>query len=159
MRGLLILSSALVLVSANAHTARAADHWQFICQDIGNNQPEPLDKKDNAILAGAFSCRIAGGLMDGGSLTGVFNWEVTGDKAKMLSGMGIIRKEGAVVAYQDTSGENTFTVKDGNITGWSAKGTAVWLAASGPASAGLGKTFHWTAKPTGINQFTVDESE
>ena len=66
------------------------------------------------------------------------------------------RKPGAMAAVQITEGTIELTITDGKVTGATASGKGRWPIATGSAAAFSGKTFSWTSKTTGFNQYSVE---
>jgi hypothetical protein len=154
MRYLLAISGiAAALAFAPAAFAQEKD----ICQSIGNTVPEPVgDREGHAIQVDMISCRIEGGAMAGGTVTGQDIWEWDKTTAKMVSVTGLARKPGATVAYELTDGTITLTMADGKVTGFTATGKGRYPLATGSAAALTGKSFTFTAKPTGPGQWETD---
>jgi hypothetical protein len=156
LSGFAAAAIGLVVLAPNAVAQEAASTWT--CQDVGAPQPEPIgDREGHTIFVGSFSCRIAGGALDGGVATGSDVWEADGPKATRLSTQGVIRKPGAFAAWSGGTGTNVFTITDGKMTGWAASGTGKNVLATGVWAPLSGKTDKWTAKPTAPGQFTVDQ--
>jgi hypothetical protein len=131
------------------------------CQPVWSSAPEPLgDREGHAILVSQGSCRIESGPLSGGVLTDVSIWEFDGAKAVRLTESGIIRKSDAVVVINGTGGNFALTMADGKVTGWTASGRDNYLMATGSAAPLAGKSFTWTAKPTGpAGQLTVEAKD
>src|SRR5271170_2038826 len=122
-------TALLLLVSSSA---AMADNT-FNCQDVGLTTPEPIGDQDGHVLVvDNFSCRVEGGPMAGGVMTGTVTWDMTKGKGTLISGTGVIRKPGSLVIYKDGDGVLNLTINDkGQVTGGSASGTATWVFATG----------------------------
>jgi hypothetical protein len=156
LSGFAATALGLIALAPNSVAQEASSVWT--CQDIGAPQPEPVgDREGHSIFVGFFSCRIAGGPLDGAVATGTDIWEGDGPKSNRLSSQGVIRKPGAVAAWSGGTGTNVFTITDGKVTGWAASGTGKNVLATGVWAQLSGKTDTWTAKPTGPGQFTVEQ--
>lgn len=150
------LAAALALVGPHA-LAQTPDTNQQHCVLTGAAFPEPAGDRDgHAIQFSTGTCTIAGGAFDGSVVTQHALWEMDGPKASLTAGYGVIRKTGGVAAYQTTSGTRTLVLKDGKVVGWTATGTGRYTMAAGSAAAAAGKPFSWTAKSSGMNQYTID---
>jgi hypothetical protein len=131
------------------------------CQPVGGRAPEPLgDREGHAILVTEGNCRVESGALSGGVLTDISIWEFDGTKAVRLTESGIIRKPGATVVINGTGRNFALTITDGKVTGWTASGRDNYLMATGSAASLAGKSFTWTAKPTGLaGQSTVEAKD
>ena len=97
MRYLLKLSSIAIVsaaVVAFAPSAVAKDISKAVCQAVGaSGQPEPLgDREGHGISVTTESCRVEGGAMDGGNMTGQVIWEWEKTNATLVSVSGVVRK-------------------------------------------------------------------
>ena len=118
---------------------------------------EPIgDREGHSILVSQGSCRIDGGPLSGGVSTDMSVCEWDGAKAVRLSVTGVIRKPGATVVYGGASANLTLAITDGKVRGWAASGQDKYLLATGSAAPLTGRSFTWTAKPTGAGQFAVE---
>ena len=95
------------------------------------------------------SCETVEGVTKGAVWHPLSMWEWDGTKAKELSGYGVGRKAGATTTYQDAEGTVELMVTDGKVTGWTASGHSPVTMATGDWASFNGKTWFWTAKPTG----------
>lgn len=131
---------------------------RYICQGVGAGAPETLGDRDHHLIStDQISCRVASGPMSGGVLTGTTIWEWNGPNAVLISGNGIVRKEGATVVYVQTEGKVAVTYADGKMTGFTASGKGRIAVATGAAASEAGKVTTWTVAPTGLRQMTVEE--
>jgi hypothetical protein len=155
MKYLLGGTALLLLVFSSAAMADNV----FNCQDVGLTTPEPIGDQDGHVLVvDNFSCRVEGGPMAGGVMTGTVTWDMTKGKGTLISGTGAIRKPGSLVIYKDGEGTLNLTINDkGQVTGGSGSGTATWVFATGDAVPLKGKVMNWTSKGTGPGQFSVEE--
>jgi hypothetical protein len=155
MKYLLGGTALLLLVFSSA---AMADNI-FNCQDVGLTTPEPIGDQDGHVLVvDNFSCRVEGGPMAGGVMTGTVTWDMTKGKGTLISGTGVIRKPGSLVVYKDGDGTLDLTLDaQGHVTGGTANGTATWVFATGDAVPLKGKVMNWTSKGTGPGQFSVEE--
>lgn len=91
-------TAGLALVLAPA-SAQAGQTERLACTAAGYSPSQPLgDQKGHSIAAGDFTCRVEGGPMEGGVLTGGSIWEWHKSHAVLLSGMGVTRKPGSTLA-------------------------------------------------------------
>ena len=149
--------AAAVAFAASTPGAVAQEISKSICQLVGSSQLEPLgDREGHAIEVGTETCRVEGGAMDGGLVTGQAIWEWDKTNAKMLSIAGVVRKPGATVAYEITEGKLALTTADGKVTGFTASGKGRWSMATGSAASMAGKTFTYKARPTGAGQWETE---
>ena len=152
--------TAIIALSATAPSAVA--QGMYNCQDVGwgGGPPEPLgDREGHGITVNHYSCRVDSGPMSGAVATGTDIYEWDGPKGVERANVGVARKPGATVMYQDTGGNFELTMVDGKVTGWTASGKGVNLIATGSAASLAGKPYAWTAKPTGPMTWTVDSIE
>lgn len=103
-----------------------------------------------------YACIVSGGLLDGGTLTGVNIWEVRGADWTLVSGVGVIRRADGYLVHTLTDGKLTFQIKDGKVVGWSGTGSGGYTAAGGVAASSAGKRFAWKGAPTGPTSYTVE---
>jgi hypothetical protein len=152
------LSGAAVVATAFAAFAPGAvAQEKDICQSVGSTAPEPVgDREGHAIQVDMISCRVEGGALAGGITTGQDIWEWDKTNAKMVSVTGLVRKAGATAAYELTDGTIALTLADGKVTGFTATGKGRYQLATGSAASLAGKTFTFTAKPTGAGQWETD---
>jgi hypothetical protein len=155
MKYLLGGTALLLLVFSSAAMADNV----FNCQDVGLTTPEPIGDQDGHMLVvDNFSCRVEGGLMAGGVMTGTVTWDMTKGNGTLISGTGVIRKPGSLVVYKDGEGTLNLTINDkGQVTGGGASGTATWVFATGDAAPLKGKVLNWTSKGAGPGMFVVEE--
>lgn len=149
-----IVSLALVGTSAFAQSGQIT---KLFCHTVGSSAMEPLgDREGHSIAVGQLTCRVEGGPLDGGILTGsnINEWDKT--NGVLLSGAGVTRKPGATAAYQITEGKTSVTMADGKATGFTASGKGRWTMATGTAAALKGKTYSYTAKSTGPGQIAFE---
>jgi hypothetical protein len=159
MHYFLKLSSVASAVALAAFTSSAvADEvtMTMTCQSIGNSAPEPLgDREGHSISIGEVSCRVDGGPLSGGVLTGMDIWEWDGANAVSLANNGIVRKPGATAMYENTEARLALTMTDGRVTGATASGKGHWRMATGSAASLMGRACTYTANVTGPGQFTT----
>lgn len=148
---------ATLLASAGGAAAQSGISFKLHCHNVGQNAPEPIgDREGHAISAGDYSCRVEGGPLDGGVLTGQQMLEWQGTQATLLTGAGVIRKPGATTAIQHTEGTQALVLTDGNVTGSTGRGKGRTTMASGAASPLAGKTYSYSFAATRPGQFVVD---
>jgi hypothetical protein len=150
-----------IALAAFAPGALAQDNtFTSTCQGIGSSAPEPLgDREGHSIQTSQSSCHIDSGPLSGGILTTTDIWEWDGPNAVLLSGSGVVRKPGATLVVVDTGGKLTLTMADGKVTGWTASGKGTNVVATGSAASMAGKSYTFSAKPTGPGQFTVESKQ
>jgi hypothetical protein len=144
----------MIAASSSAQTPLT---YRYLCQSVGTGPQEPLgDREGHNISLTTFSCRVEGGPLDGGLVTGnaVYEWEKT--NAVGLTASGVVRKPGATAVFQLGDFKNTLTVVDGKVTGYVATGQGTYKLATGSASSLAGKAFSYTSRPNGWSQFAVD---
>ncbi len=152
----LICVTALSLASAGV-AAQSGSAAKLHCQVVGSSAPESLgDREGHAISVGQITCRVEGGVGDGGVLTGTTIYEWDKGSAVMLSGIGITRKPGATSAYQHVEGKQSLVMTDGKVTGVTGSGRGRYTMATGAAASMAGKTYSYTFTTTGPNQLVVE---
>lgn len=154
LHSIAVAASALICTSVAGQTG---DSSRLFCTVVGSNAPEPLgDREGHSIAVGQLTCRVEGGPLDGGVLTGtsINEWDKT--SAVLLSGSGVTRKPGATSAYQNTEGKGALTLTDGKVSGFTGSGKGRWTMATGTAAALKGKTYSYTFKSTSPGQLMFD---
>jgi hypothetical protein len=152
-----IATAAIVLAAAAPSAVAQENTFTITCQDVGGGAPEPLgDREGHSILVSEYSCRADSGPLSGGVWTGRAIWEFDKTNAVLISNTGVVRKPGATAVYQDTAGKLALTMTDGKVTGFASTGRGSYLMAIGNAASLAGKSYTFTAKPTGPGQFTVE---
>lgn len=116
------------------------------------------DREGHFIQPSVGTCSIEGGTFNGGVMTQNSIWDADGPKATLASGNGVIRGPGSIAVYQTMGGTRTLVVKDGKVVGWTAAGRVVYPVATGAFAAAAGKTYSWTARLSGPNQYTIESS-
>ena len=149
-----VAGSALLGVSgAQAQAVKYVAH----CHTIGINPQEPLgDRPGHALSLSTYTCVVEGGPFDGAVFTGESIYEWDNGKAVGISGDGVLRKPGAMGAYRLTDFKNELTMADGKVTGFAASGHGVYAVATGSAASAKGRSFSYTAHPTGPGQFLIE---
>ncbi len=151
------IAAAIALMAVAPSAVAQESTSTLACQDVGVSAPEPLgDREGHSILTSQTSCRVDSGPVSGGVSTGTDIWEWNGPKAVLLSSSGVVRKPGATVVYLSTAGTLALTMTDGKVTGWTASGRGTYPVATGSAASLAGKSFTFTAKPTGPGQFAAE---
>jgi hypothetical protein len=150
-------ATAVMASAAFAPNALAQEvTMTMTCQGIGNSAPEPLGDRDgHSISIGEVSCRVDGGPLSGGVLTGMDIWEWDGANAVSLANNDIVRKPGATAMYENTEAKLALTMTDGKVTGATASGKGHWRMATGSAASLMGRACTYTANVTGPGQFTT----
>jgi hypothetical protein len=134
--------------------------YTMTCQDVGAGTPEALgDREGHTLAIYSGSCRTDSGPLSGAITTGTDIFEWNGPNAVLVTGNGVARKPGATLVYQNTGGKLSLTMTDGKVTGWTASGKGTNLVATGTAASLAGKSYTWTAKPTGpgLSMFEVTQ--
>jgi hypothetical protein len=153
---MVIVVAAISLGSAGA-LAQAGATAKLYCHAVGASPPEALgDREGHAIAVGQITCRVEGGVTDGGVLTGMTIYEWDKGSATMLSGSGVTRKPGATTAYQHTEGKQSLILTDGKVTGAAGSGRGRYTMATGAAAVNDGKTYSYTFRTNGPGQFIVE---
>jgi hypothetical protein len=146
-----------VIGTAAIPAAAQGENWSAQCQNYGSSTSEPYgDQPGHNLIISQYSCRVTGGVMDGGITTGVSYWDATGGKWRLLSGNGAARKAGAFTVFEQIEGNLELVMRDGKPAGWTANGRARYKSAAGTAADQNGRTFRWQAKATGFNMFTIE---
>jgi hypothetical protein len=149
-----IAGLALIHTPASAQSEKAE---QLHCNNVGYNPSESLgDQKGHSIAVSKFTCRVEGGPLDGGLVTGSSIWEWHKTKAVLLSGMGVTRKPGTTLAWKQLDGKMALIMSDGKVTGVQGSGRGRATLATGAAAERKGKTYSYTFKSVGPGQFVTD---
>jgi hypothetical protein len=131
--------------------------FRFLCQSFGIGPQEALgDREGHNLSVTNYSCRVEGGPLEGGLVTGntIYEWDKINGTG--LAGNGVVRKPGATAVFQLADFKNTLTMADSKVTGFLATGHGTYKLATGSASSLVGKTFSYTSRPNGPGQFVVD---
>jgi hypothetical protein len=149
-----ITGLALVHVPASAQSGKAE---QLHCNSVGYSPSQPLgDQKGHSVSVGDFTCRVEGGPLDGGVVTGSGIWEWHKTRAVLLSGMGVTRKPGTTLAWKQLSGKMELIMSDGKVTGFQGSGRGRATLATGAAAERKGKAYSFTFKTVEPGQWLVD---
>ena len=151
------LGVATLVVMTGSVFAQSGQSFRLICHAVGIGAPEPLGDRDgHSISVAEASCRVEGGLIDGGILTGtgITEWDKT--NGVLLSGSGVTRKPGATTSYRNTEGKVALTVSDDKVVGSTGSGRGLFTMATGTAASLSGKTYTYTFKSTGPGQTVID---
>ena len=129
---------------------------RYECNIVGNGNPEPVgDRAGHALVNMQYVCRGVEGLVKGAvfSANGVTEWD--GPKGTFLLAGGTHRIAGGFAVTQLIEGTASVIMKDDKPVGMTSAGTASVKFASGPLNALAGKTYKFSTKSTGINQFEM----
>jgi hypothetical protein len=151
------LGVAILVVMTGSVFAQSGESSRLFCHSVGNSTPEPLGDRDgHSISVAEVSCRVEGGLTDGGILTGtgITEWDKT--NGVLLSGSGVTRKPGATTAYRNTEAKVALTLADGKVVGSTGSGRGLFTMATGTAASLSGKTYTFTFKSVGPGQTVFD---
>jgi hypothetical protein len=149
-----IAGLALIHTPASAQSGQTE---QLHCNSVGYNPSQPLgDRKGHSISFGPFTCRVEGGPLDGGLVTGSGIWEWHQTNAVLLSGMGVTRKPGTTLAWRQLNAKMALIMSDGKVTGFQGSGRGRCTLATGAAAERKGKTYGFTFKSVGPGQWVVD---
>ena len=149
-----IAGFALVHSPASAQSGQTE---RLHCNSVGYNPSQPLgDQKGHSISAAQFSCRVEGGPLDGGLVTGGSIWEWHKSNAVLLSGMGVTRKPGTTLAWTQLGGKMSLIMSDGKVAGVQGSGRGRATLGTGAAAERKGKAYSFTFKTVGPGQFVVD---
>ena len=152
--GVGIAGLSLIIPPASAQSGQAE---QLHCNAVGYTPPQPLgDQKGHSISVSEFTCRVEGGPLDGGLVTGGSIWEWHKSHAVLLSGMGVTRKPGTTLAWKQLDGKMELVMSDGKVTGVKGSGHGRYTLATGAAADRKGKTSSFTFKSVGPGQWVVD---
>lgn len=153
-----LCAAALALASAGAVAQSGSTTVKLHCFSVGNGAPtEALgDREGHAVSVGQITCRVEGGLTDGGIYTGTSIAEWDKGSAVVLSASGVTRKPGAVTASQTTEGKQSLVMTEGKVTGMTGSGRGRYTLATGSAASLAGKAFSYTFSTTGPGQFLVE---
>lgn len=126
------------------------------CTNHGPTAPEPTGEAEgHSLVAAQATCLVQGGPMDGAIETQQLLWRFEKGTGTLLSGHAVTRKPGAFGAAQVTQGTQVFQMADGRVTGWTATGRGRHTLAVGAAASLAGRSFIWTAAPTGPRSYTI----
>ncbi|MBI5275885.1 MAG: hypothetical protein HY854_05440 [Burkholderiales bacterium] len=130
--------------------------WRMNCISSGSGAPEPVGE-GHAFWVAAAACVEEGGPL-GSNAVATQNtiWENFKGAGTILSGDGVGRSPNGAIAYRQNGGTMKVLMQDGRPVGWEASGSGVWTLATGAAAPFKGKTFAWTAKPTGPRTYVID---
>lgn len=127
-----------------------------VCTNHGPNVVEPIpDREGQSLLAAEATCVIQGGPMDGAVESQSNLWHYDKGSGTLLAGHAVARRPGQIAAAMTTSGTLTFQMTEGRVTGWSATGKGRYLLGTAAAASLAGRSFSWTATPTGPRSYVV----
>lgn len=161
MRPLAVLQNVVAALALGAMgataTAQTAISYRAVCQNVGANPFEPIgDREGHSLAVVQQNCRVEGAPLDGGVLTGniIYEWDKTVGTG--LSGQAVVRKPGASVVIVLGEFKNVLTMTDGKVTGFIGTGQGIYKLATGSAASLAGKSFSYTATPTGPGQYVIE---
>jgi len=155
MCGITITAIALGAVAPGAVAQENA--ITFTCLNVGNGPPEPLgDREGHAISVGNYSCLANSGPLNGGVWTETIGWEWDKAGAVIISAVGVVRKPGFTTMVKIEEGKIERIITDGKTTGFTGSGHGTFPVAVGGSPSLAGKSFNYSVKTTGFNQFTLD---
>lgn len=153
----ILLPLAAAIAFTGAGPAAGAERVSASCVNSGPTVSEPIGDRDGHVLnLSTGTCVESGGPLDGIVSTQNAVWEGNAGRARLLSGDGIGRKPGALMAYRLLEGVIEPVMKDGKAVGWIATGKGVYTLAAGTAAAVAGRTFTWTTRPNGPRRYIVE---
>jgi len=133
-----IAAPALLCVAGVAQAK--GELFKSRCTVIGNSAADNIgDRPDHKISVANVVCAVSGGVMEGGVMTAETIYEWDGPNATLLSGGGVLRKEGMVVVYKHLEGHTDLT--DPSSKQYAGTGRGVIAIASGAAASMTGKTY------------------
>jgi len=151
-----LVSAGLVAAPVSA-LAQKPVSFKVHCLNTGNNPPEALgDRPKHSISEGKYTCRVEGGALDGGVMTGTHITEWDGVNGVGIAGFGVTRTARGKAVYVNTEMKSTLTMKDGKVTGFLASGRGHYAVATGAAESVAGKTYTWVSRPAGPRQFIIE---
>jgi hypothetical protein len=152
------VGTALVLSLLSAYSfAETPLTYKGYCQMFGVSAQEPLGDRDgHAISVSNYTCRIEGGPLDGGVLTGSTINEWDKGSAVGIAGQGVVRKAGSMSVFQLGSFKLSLTMADGKVTGFVGSGQGAYKFTSGAGAVLAGKTFTYDTHSTGSGQFVFE---
>jgi hypothetical protein len=147
-----------VAITAAAPSATAQENTiSFTCTIVGVGPTEPLgDREGHAVSQALYSCLASTGPLSGGVWTETIVWEWDKNNGVLVSGAGVVRKPGVIAVVQLTEQKLDRIVTDGKVTGAVGAGHGTFPVAVGPAVALSGKSFAYSVKTTGPNQFNLE---
>jgi hypothetical protein len=151
-------AATLALATLAASTmGQGAVSIKSTCQDVGAATRESTGDRDgHAIPVVQYSCRNEGGATEGSVTTGTIIWEWDKTAAAMVIGNGVLRKPGALAAYQNTEAKATQTVVDGKVTGIAGTSRGIYKSATGGMASLAGKSFSTTFHSIGGGQLVIE---
>jgi hypothetical protein len=96
------------------------------------------------------------GLLKGSVYTGSNVTEWDGTTGKYVSGNAVTRAAGGMLVTTITGGTLEYIMKDGKPVGVISSGTGQAAIATGSAAPYAGRSFKFSSKTTGLNQFNID---
>jgi hypothetical protein len=147
----------IVASTGVAQEAAAQVSVQFECRYVGVTSQEPIGDRDGHVLGmSSYSCRVVTGPHKGGVYTGTNVTEWEGPTGIYVSGSAVDRLAGGIVVSTITGGTLAYIMKDGKPVGVISNGTGRTAIDSGPGAPFAGKSFKFSSKTTGLNQFNID---
>lgn len=150
-----LLTTFSVCMTAGSANAQAPS-VRALCTNHGPNTVEPIvGREGQSFLAAEATCQIQGGPMDGAIDTQSVLWHYDKGSGTLVSGHSVARLPDSIATAVITSGSLTFQMADSKVTGWTASGKGRYALGAGAAASLGGKTFAWTASPTGPQSYAV----
>lgn len=151
-----LVSTGLTAIPASV-LAQTSVPYKVHCMAVGNSPPEALgDRPGHSIVVSQYTCKVEGGPLDGGVMTGTHVTEWDGVNGVGNAGFGVTRTGGGKAVYFNTEMKSTLTMTDGKVTGFVAAGRGHYPIAVGTASSLVGKTYSYVSKSTGPGQFIIE---
>jgi hypothetical protein len=152
-----IATAAIAFIAAAPSAGAQENTIAFTCTIVGVGPAEPLGDRDgHAISEALYSCLATSGPLSGGVWTETIVWEWSKNNGVLISSAGIVRKPGVIAAVQLTEQKLDRIVTGGKVTGAVGAGHGTFPIAVGPAASLAGKSFTYSVKTTGPNQFTLE---
>jgi hypothetical protein len=147
---------ALALMSPTTQSSAQTVAIRTLCTSHGPNVNEAMpDREGQTVLVADATCIIQGGPMDGAIETQQNVWHFDKAAGTLVSSHGVSRKPGSMAVYLNRTGTLTFQMTEGKVTGWTSSGTGRYPLGAGAATSLAGKSYTWTASPTGPRSYAV----
>ncbi len=125
------------------------------CYTTGGSATEPIGDRDgHELQVASATCIESGGPFEGLVTTQNTLWEHDAKGSTILSGDGVGRKPGALIAFKHEGGRQPF-IQDGKQVGWVTKGKGVFTFATGELARYAGKAFSWVVTSGGPRRVTI----
>jgi hypothetical protein len=154
MKMRIAVPAAALLAMLGAAPAAGVERLSASCMNSAPAVAEPVgDRLGHAVQLVTATC-TGSGMDDVTTIQAV--WEQDLARSQLLSGDGVVRQRGSLLAYHLSEGVQYPVIKEGRPAGWTATGRGIYTLATGAGAALLNRTFSWIARSTGPQRWLME---